>query len=199
VNAKFVRAGTLADLNAKGRLVVRGSHRPILVVKDQGCVYAFDNRCPHMGFPLDRGSVEDGIYLIRYLNVPPARLPGESDDNRLKDLLSTVEEIRAALLDAFDRQHRVDEAARLVARHLPHWRMRCCAKTRVFTPIKFLKPGCVSSTNGPTQPKRNILIAVARYLAASALGRKPPISRAAFHAATSFLRMPDRHVRLDTR
>jgi hypothetical protein len=51
VNAKFVRAGTLADLNAKGRFVIRGSHRPILVVKDQGRVYAFDNRCPHMGFP----------------------------------------------------------------------------------------------------------------------------------------------------
>jgi hypothetical protein len=57
------------------------------------------------------------IYLIRYLNVPPARLPGESDD-RLKELPSAVEEIRAALLDAFDRQHRGDKAADLVARHL---------------------------------------------------------------------------------
>ena len=66
MNAKFVRAGTLADLNAKGRFVVRGSHRPILVVKDQGRVYAFDNRCPHMGFPLDRGSVEDGILTCHW-------------------------------------------------------------------------------------------------------------------------------------
>ena len=56
VNAKFVRLCTLAELNAKGRLLVRGSHRPILVVVDHGHVYAFDNRCPHMGFPLDRGS-----------------------------------------------------------------------------------------------------------------------------------------------
>jgi nitrite reductase/ring-hydroxylating ferredoxin subunit len=66
VNAKFVRAGTLADLDAKGRFVVRGSHRPIMVVKDQGQVYAFDNRCPHMGFPLDRGSVEDGILTCNW-------------------------------------------------------------------------------------------------------------------------------------
>ena len=66
MSAKFVRAGTLAELNAKGRLVVRGSHRPILVVNDQGRVYAFDNRCPHMGFPLDRGSVEDGILTCHW-------------------------------------------------------------------------------------------------------------------------------------
>jgi nitrite reductase/ring-hydroxylating ferredoxin subunit len=61
-----VHAGTLAELNAKGRLVVRGSHRPILIVNDQGRVYAFDNRCPHLGFPLDRGSVEDGILTCHW-------------------------------------------------------------------------------------------------------------------------------------
>ena len=32
----------------------------MLVVYDKGRVFALDNRCPHMGFPLDRGSVEDG-------------------------------------------------------------------------------------------------------------------------------------------
>jgi nitrite reductase/ring-hydroxylating ferredoxin subunit len=66
LNAKFVRAGTLAELGAKGRLVVRGSHRPILVVSDKGRIYAFDNRCPHMGFPLDRGSVADGILTCHW-------------------------------------------------------------------------------------------------------------------------------------
>ena len=38
MSAKFVHAGTLAELEAKGRLIVRGSHRPILVVSDQGRV-----------------------------------------------------------------------------------------------------------------------------------------------------------------
>ena len=56
----FVRAGSLEELKAKGRLVAHGRHRPILVVHDKGRVFALDNRCPHMGFPLDRGSVEDG-------------------------------------------------------------------------------------------------------------------------------------------
>ena len=60
MNAKFVRLCTLAELNAEGRLLVRGSQRPPLVIVDQGHDYAFDNRCPHM-VPHDRGSVEDGI------------------------------------------------------------------------------------------------------------------------------------------
>ena len=59
-------AGSLEELKAKGRLVVHGAHRPILVVYDRGRVFALDNRCPHMGFPLDRGSVEDGILTCHW-------------------------------------------------------------------------------------------------------------------------------------
>jgi hypothetical protein len=37
----FVHAGSLEELKAKGRLVVRGrTHRPILVVHDRGHVFA---------------------------------------------------------------------------------------------------------------------------------------------------------------
>ena len=66
MNAEFVRACTLAVLNAEERLVVHGAHHPILVVYDRGRVFALDNRCPHMGFPLDRGSVEDGILTCHW-------------------------------------------------------------------------------------------------------------------------------------
>ena len=62
----FIFAGRLEELKAKGRLVVRGAHRPVLVVYDRGRVFALDNRCPHMGFPLDRGSVEDGILTCHW-------------------------------------------------------------------------------------------------------------------------------------
>src|SRR4051812_23490124 len=62
----FVRAGSLAELKGKGRLVVHGRHSPILVIYDGGRVFALDNRCPHMGFPLDRGSVEDGILTCHW-------------------------------------------------------------------------------------------------------------------------------------
>jgi nitrite reductase/ring-hydroxylating ferredoxin subunit len=65
-NKEFALAGSLEELKAKGRLVVHGSHRPILVIYDRGRVFALDNRCPHMGFPLERGSVEDGILTCHW-------------------------------------------------------------------------------------------------------------------------------------
>jgi nitrite reductase/ring-hydroxylating ferredoxin subunit len=65
-NKQFALAGSLEELKAKGRLVVHGSHRPILIVYDRGRVFALDNRCPHMGFPLERGSVEDGILTCHW-------------------------------------------------------------------------------------------------------------------------------------
>jgi nitrite reductase/ring-hydroxylating ferredoxin subunit len=43
-------------------------HRKILVlvVYDRGHVFALDNRSPHMGFPLERGSIEDGILTCHW-------------------------------------------------------------------------------------------------------------------------------------
>ena len=64
--AEFLLAGSLEELRAKGRLVVHGRHRPILVIYDHGRVFALDNRCPHMGFRLDRGSVDDGILTCHW-------------------------------------------------------------------------------------------------------------------------------------
>ena len=64
--AEFALAGSLAELRAKGRLVVHGGHRPILVLYDRERIFALDNRCPHMGFPLDRGSVDDGILTCHW-------------------------------------------------------------------------------------------------------------------------------------
>ncbi|MCC8404483.1 Rieske (2Fe-2S) protein [Paraburkholderia sp. MMS20-SJTN17] len=65
-NNEFVPVGNLEELKAKGRLVVQGGHGPILVIYDRGRVFALDNRCPHMGFPLDRGTVEDGILTCHW-------------------------------------------------------------------------------------------------------------------------------------
>jgi nitrite reductase/ring-hydroxylating ferredoxin subunit len=62
----WVRAGNLDELKVKGQLVVRGGHRPVLVIYESGRISALDNRCPHMGFPLDRGSIEDGILTCHW-------------------------------------------------------------------------------------------------------------------------------------
>jgi len=62
----FILACTLKELETKGSLLVSGRHRPVLVIHDRGRVFALDNRCPHMGFPLERGSVEDGILTCHW-------------------------------------------------------------------------------------------------------------------------------------
>jgi hypothetical protein len=49
------------------------------------------------------------LYLARYLNVPPARIPGDGGE-QLDDLPADPETIGAALLDAFDRQRQVEPA-----------------------------------------------------------------------------------------
>jgi nitrite reductase/ring-hydroxylating ferredoxin subunit len=66
VSDELQYAGTLDELKRRGRLVVRGSHRPILLIHDRDRIFALDNRCPHMGFPLERGSVEDGILTCHW-------------------------------------------------------------------------------------------------------------------------------------
>src|SRR5277367_5376592 len=64
--ADLALAGSLEELKAKGRLVVYRRHRPILVLYDRGGLFSLDKRCPHIGFPLDRGSVDDGILTCHW-------------------------------------------------------------------------------------------------------------------------------------
>src|SRR6476469_1721060 len=62
----FVRVATLKELKTAGMVVVRGARCPLLIVHDGGEVFALDNRCPHLGFPLHCGSVEDGILTCHW-------------------------------------------------------------------------------------------------------------------------------------
>jgi hypothetical protein len=128
------------------------------------------------------------LYLTRYLNVPPARIPGESGE-QLDDLPVDVEIIHATLLDAFDRQRQVDLAARLVARHLslghsPQALIATLARAALredagFHAYQMLEAGVRQFTAwGNTDAGRHILIAVARYLAAHS-----PTERAALQTA----------------
>ena len=61
-----IRAGTLDEVKQRGCTVVTGGGHAIAVFHHDGEVHAMDNRCPHMGFPLDRGSVKDGILTCHW-------------------------------------------------------------------------------------------------------------------------------------
>jgi nitrite reductase/ring-hydroxylating ferredoxin subunit len=91
----FVHAGTLEELKAKGRLVVHGRHRPVLLVHEDGHVFALDNRCPHMGFPLERGSVEDGILTCHWHHARFELASGCTFDLWADDVPACPVEIRA--------------------------------------------------------------------------------------------------------
>ncbi len=60
------RAASLDELRAKGRLVVSLNGHTVCLLLEDGDVYAIDNRCPHMGFPLHRGTVSDGILTCHW-------------------------------------------------------------------------------------------------------------------------------------
>ena len=128
------------------------------------------------------------LYLARYLNVPPARIPGEGGDG-LDDLPRDIEVLRAALLDAFDRQRQIELAARLVARHLslghpPRALIATLGRALLredagFHAHQMLEAGVRQFADwGNTGEGWHILIAVARYLAAHS-----PTERAALQTA----------------
>jgi nitrite reductase/ring-hydroxylating ferredoxin subunit len=62
----WVPVGALSELAEKGIRVVSVGRSRVAVVVDGDRVFAVDNRCPHMGFPLDRGSVADGILTCHW-------------------------------------------------------------------------------------------------------------------------------------
>src|SRR3989440_2864764 len=57
---------TLSELKAKGCIVYQAEIHPIALYHSDDTFYAVDNRCPHMGFPLERGSVCDGILTCHW-------------------------------------------------------------------------------------------------------------------------------------
>src|SRR5712664_1964973 len=88
VISDFVRAGSLDEF-------LHGRHRPILLVQEGGRVLALDNRCPHMGFPLDRGSIEDGILTCHWHHARFALASGCTFDLWADDVPTCPVEIRA--------------------------------------------------------------------------------------------------------
>jgi len=60
------RAASLDELREAGRLVTHVDGHTICLLAEGDSVYAVDNRCPHMGFPLQRGTVSDGILTCHW-------------------------------------------------------------------------------------------------------------------------------------
>jgi nitrite reductase/ring-hydroxylating ferredoxin subunit len=91
---RLVRAASLAELREAERLVTSvGSHTIVLfLVGDR--VHAVDNRCPHMGFPLHRGSVADGILTCHWHHARFDLCTGGTFDQFADDLRTFPVELR---------------------------------------------------------------------------------------------------------
>ncbi|MFI5047603.1 MAG: Rieske (2Fe-2S) protein [Acidimicrobiia bacterium] len=61
-----VRAGTVAELRERGQLLTKIGSLPVVVFADGDDVFAIEDRCPHMGFPLHRGTVECGLVTCHW-------------------------------------------------------------------------------------------------------------------------------------
>ena len=64
--AQRLRAASLEELRAAGHQVVGLNGHTVCLLTEGDAVYAVDNRCPHMGFPLHRGTVSDGILTCHW-------------------------------------------------------------------------------------------------------------------------------------
>ena len=58
----WIRVGSLADVPpGESRAVKISEGRSVALFNVDGRIHATDNQCPHMGFPLTRGVVKDGV------------------------------------------------------------------------------------------------------------------------------------------
>src|SRR5690606_33645174 len=64
--APSLRVCSLEELQRERFRVFSAEGRTILLIYERGEVFALDNRCPHMGFPLSRGTVRDGILTCHW-------------------------------------------------------------------------------------------------------------------------------------
>jgi len=63
---QWTRVGSLAELKQTNCMTVSAEGQTIVLFAYGENVYAVDNRCPHMGFPLNQGTVKEGILTCHW-------------------------------------------------------------------------------------------------------------------------------------
>lgn len=64
--SEFIKCAEVADIPEEGIIAVNVAGHSIALAKSNDNIFAVDNRCPHMGYPLNRGSVQDGILICHW-------------------------------------------------------------------------------------------------------------------------------------
>ena len=90
----YVSVARFEDLQGKGCITVHPNGKTLVLFLYGDRVYALDNRCPHMGFPLDKGSVEDGILSCHWHHARFDLASGGAFDLWADDIESFPVEVR---------------------------------------------------------------------------------------------------------
>ena len=115
-NHNYIYVANTREIEAAGgRLSVTVKKYTVAIFIYDSKVYAVDNRCPHMGFPLNQGTVKDGILTCHWHHARFDLMNGGTFDQWAGDVTSFPIEIRneneiwidvsAAVVDNTDSHH----------------------------------------------------------------------------------------------
>jgi len=93
-DSEFEEVADLDSLRERGRTVTMAGGQPVALFHHEGAVYAVDNRCPHMGFPLSKGTVEDGMVTCDWHHARFELTCGDTLDIWADDVQTFPTEVR---------------------------------------------------------------------------------------------------------
>lgn len=113
----LIRVASAADVRAAGCLTVQAQGHTLALFAYGKRVYAVDNRCPHMGFPLSQGTVKQGILTCHWHHARFDLASGGTFDQFADDM-------RAFAVEERDGEVWVDLTARPTDQVRAHQRAR---------------------------------------------------------------------------
>ena len=143
----LVRVASVAEVRAAGRLVVQADGHVLVLFAVGDRIHALDNRCPHMGFPLHRGTLQDGILTCHWHHARFDLESGGTFDRWADDVRTFPVQIR-------DGEVWVDLAPRVDPR--AHQRERLREGLEYEIPLVIAKAviGSLDAGEDPSEPFR---------------------------------------------
>lgn len=115
--SEFTKVASVETVREAGADVVAANGHAIALFWEDGEVHAVDNRCPHMGFPLTEGSVDDGVLTCHWHHARFELSCGDTFDPWADDVPTYPIEIRDG--DVYVKPEQIREQP-----PAEHWRDR---------------------------------------------------------------------------